>query len=67
LQNGILHLRIILDRSSVEIFGGRHGEVVLSALIFPEESDTAIELYVEGSDACIEKLEIFELKQTIFD
>lgn len=47
LVEGELHLRLFIDRSSVEIFIQR-GEKVMSARIYPQESSTGIEFFSDG-------------------
>lgn len=62
LNNGTLHLRIIVDQSSVEVFAG-DGEVVISALIFPDISSNGVELFVRGNNpARLVSLEVFSLQ-----
>ncbi len=62
LDNGTLRLRIIVDRSSVEVFAG-DGEVVISALIFPDISSNGVELFVRGNNpARLVSLEVFSLQ-----
>ncbi|KAH8906870.1 glycosyl hydrolase family protein [Coniochaeta sp. PMI_546] len=46
-DNGILTMRILLDWSSVEIFGGR-GQVTLTCQIFPSDSGTNVMLFSTG-------------------
>lgn len=50
LPNGILRLRILVDRCSVEVFAGR-GEVAITDLVFPPAGADAIELWTKGGDA----------------
>ncbi len=47
LANGELKLRIFVDRSSVEVFAG-DGRVVFTALVFPNDANTAVEFYSQG-------------------
>ncbi|KAL2837490.1 glycosyl hydrolase family protein [Aspergillus pseudoustus] len=46
-SNGIVTLRILLDSSSVEVFGGQ-GEVTLSAQIFPQDTGVDVRLFSTG-------------------
>jgi len=46
-KNGEVKLRILLDWSSVEVFGGQ-GESTITAQIFPAEKDVAVKLFSEG-------------------
>ena len=45
--NGNVKLRILLDWSSVEVFGGQ-GESTITAQIFPPDANTGISLYSTG-------------------
>ncbi len=46
--NGRLKLRIFVDWSSVEVFGG-DGEVMLTNLVFPSEESQGLELSTDGT------------------
>lgn len=48
-SNGIVTMRILLDWSSVEIFGG-NGEVTLTAQIFPNDDGTDVRVFSTGGD-----------------
>jgi sucrose-6-phosphate hydrolase SacC (GH32 family) len=48
-DNGVLTMRILLDWSSVEVFGGR-GEVTLTSQIFPNDIGTNVLLFSTGGD-----------------
>ncbi|KAL3481055.1 glycosyl hydrolase family protein [Aspergillus californicus] len=49
-SSGTVTLRILLDSSSVEVFGG-DGEVTLSAQIFPRDEGTSVRLFSTGGAA----------------
>jgi len=53
--NGALRLRVLVDESSVEVFGGE-GEVAISNLIFPGPGSTGVSLYVTQNDVFIDSL-----------
>jgi beta-fructofuranosidase/levanase len=46
-EKGSVKLRILLDWSSVEVFGGR-GESTITAQIFPSDSNTGVSLFSNG-------------------
>jgi fructan beta-fructosidase len=54
-------VHIYVDRSSIEVFGN-HGETVISELIFPKRSSDSLELYCNGGQARIERLDVWNLK-----
>ncbi|KAF5664646.1 SUC2-invertase (sucrose hydrolyzing enzyme) [Fusarium circinatum] len=47
VRDGKVKLRILLDWSSVEVFGGR-GEETITAQIFPPDSSTGVSLFSVG-------------------
>jgi levanase/fructan beta-fructosidase len=53
--SGLLRLRILLDRCSVEVFA-QDGLVTLTDQIFPAESSTAVGLLAEGDGAALVSL-----------
>ena len=57
----LLKLRILVDRSSVEVFAG-DGRVVLSSLFFPNSSNKEFKLYATGGTAKIVSLVIYPFK-----
>lgn len=57
-NNSILKLRIIVDRSSVEVFAG-DGRVVLSGLFFPDAANKEFKLYATGGTAKLVNLVIY--------
>lgn len=54
-------LHILVDRSSVEVFGN-DGETVLSEAIFPKRSSDGIELYSRDGRARVLKMDVWNLK-----
>ncbi|SOR84354.1 glycoside hydrolase family 32 protein [Streptomyces chartreusis] len=60
-ENGKVRLRILVDWSSVEVFGGR-GESVITDQIFPYPSSTGVEVFAEGGTATLDSLRAWRLK-----
>lgn len=58
-EDGRIELRIILDRSSVEVFGNQ-GDAVITSLLFPDPDAVGVEVYAEGSPESIE-VDVWEL------
>lgn len=61
VQNGIIKLRIFVDKSIVEVFANE-GERVITDLIFPTKSTGSIELFSEGGSAVFEAVTMWPLK-----
>ncbi|QDT68793.1 Levanase precursor [Planctomycetes bacterium MalM25] len=59
--DGRVTIRALIDRGSVEVFGGA-GEAVISNLIFPDPSSRGISLLTNGGSAVFESLEIYPLR-----
>ncbi|MGW1951482.1 GH32 C-terminal domain-containing protein [Streptomyces sp. NPDC001920] len=59
-RNGQVKLRILVDRSSVEVFGG-NGEAVITDQIFPDPSSTGVEVFAEGGTATLDHLRAWQL------
>ena len=57
-NNRLLKLRILVDRSSVEVFAG-DGRVVLSSLFFPDESNREFKISATGGNATIVSLAVY--------
>ena len=60
-RNGVVRLQILLDDSSVEVFGN-DGEVVITDRIFPDPEQAAIQLYTREGSALLNSLQIWKLK-----
>lgn len=56
-----LHLRIFIDRSSVEVFVNE-GETVLTSRIYPKESSTGLAFFAEDGTVKLEKAHSYQLK-----
>ncbi|KAF7593922.1 hypothetical protein BBP40_010624 [Aspergillus hancockii] len=53
----LVHIRILVDTCSVEVFGGQ-GEVVISDLIFPSTTSDGLSLEVMGGTATLQSVEV---------
>ena len=62
-QNGVIKLRIFVDKSVVEVFAN-NGERVITNLIFPTESVGGIELFAEGGSAAFKQISLWQVKPT---
>ena len=58
---GTVKLRIFVDESSVELFGG-DGETILTDRIFPAPKSCGISMYSQGGSATFVNLDIWSLK-----
>jgi sucrose-6-phosphate hydrolase SacC (GH32 family) len=57
-QNGRIHLQVLLDRCSIEVFGN-DGRVSISNLFFPKADDSRdLTFFVEGGSAHLKNLEV---------
>ena len=61
---GVLHLRVLLDRTSIELFANQ-GEVTHSGIFFPAPDDHVLALTVEGGSAQIQRLSVHELNAAV--
>lgn len=60
LDDGLLRLRILVDRSSVEVFA-QEGRTVISSGVFPSPASRGLGLYAEGGAPRIRLLEVHRL------
>ncbi|MBB3125671.1 levanase/fructan beta-fructosidase [Paenibacillus rhizosphaerae] len=58
--DGTVDLRILIDRSSVEVFAGE-GLAVLTDLIYPDQVSTGLSLAADDEETLIDSLDIYEL------
>jgi fructan beta-fructosidase len=63
LRNGYITLRVLVDRSSVEVFEGR-GRVTITDQIFPDRDSQGIQLFSQGGRAQLEDLTVWKLRST---
>ena len=62
LQNGTLQLRLLVDKSVVEVFA-QNGETTLTDLVFPQQHTGRITLTAEGGTAQVVALRLTDLSQ----
>ncbi|MFP4311083.1 MAG: GH32 C-terminal domain-containing protein, partial [Nitriliruptoraceae bacterium] len=60
LDDGVLDLRVLVDRSSVEVYAG-DGRVVLTQQVFPDPDSIGVEVYAAGGATGATDLQIWEL------
>ncbi|MFI8321648.1 GH32 C-terminal domain-containing protein [Streptomyces sp. NPDC085529] len=60
-RNGKIELRILVDRSSVEVFGGE-GEAVITDQIFPSPDSDGIRLFAEGGTARLDSARVWQMR-----
>ncbi|KAL2784258.1 glycosyl hydrolase [Aspergillus keveii] len=58
--NGEVHLRVLVDVSAIEVFGGQ-GEVVISNLIFPDVSADGLSLEATGGTVALGQVVVREI------
>lgn len=61
LVNRRIRLRLLVDRTTLEIFGN-DGRIYMPISILPKDEDRSLEFYARGGDARIRSLDAFELK-----
>lgn len=61
LKDGRLGLRILVDRTSVEVFGN-NGEVVIPSCFLPDENNLNLEFYSVGGVARIVSLNVYPMR-----
>jgi sucrose-6-phosphate hydrolase SacC (GH32 family) len=61
LKKGKLHLRVLVDRTSVEAFGN-DGEVVIPACFLPEDNDRNLEVFASGGVATVISLDAYPMR-----
>ncbi|WP_055713904.1 GH32 C-terminal domain-containing protein [Streptomyces torulosus] len=59
-KKGKIKLRVLVDSSSIEVFGG-NGETVITDQVFPDLSGTGVEVFAEGGTATLNHLEAWQL------
>ena len=60
-RDGRLHLRVLLDRTSLEVFGNR-GAVSMPTCFVPDPNDTSLAVYAVGGEARAIRLDIAHLR-----
>lgn len=61
-KDGVVQMRIFVDRSSVEVFGN-NGERVITDLIFPDSDSQGMELFATGGNVTLNSLEWYPLSR----
>ena len=62
-ENNKITLHVFVDQSSVELFGN-NGKSVITDLIFPNQENKQLELYVKNGEIKLHSLELYSLKST---
>jgi len=60
-ENNKITVHVFVDQSSIELFGN-DGKSVITDLIFPNQENKQIELYVKNGEVKLNSLELFTLK-----
>lgn len=60
-DNNIVKMHILMDQSSIEVFGN-DGKTVITDRIFPEYSSKGFEIYSNDGDTTLKSLDLFPLK-----
>jgi fructan beta-fructosidase len=63
LHSGMVTLRVLVDRSSVEVFAN-DGRVTITDQVFPDRSSQAVQVFSDGGRAQLQKITIWKLKST---
>lgn len=63
LNDALLHLRVFVDNSIVEVFAN-DGEAVMTMQVFPGEIDSGIELFCKNGKALIKNLTLWSIKSS---
>jgi sucrose-6-phosphate hydrolase SacC (GH32 family) len=61
LRNNSIKLRILVDRSSIEVFGN-NGEATITCQIFPDPKSNGIEVFSEKGNVRINRLDTWALR-----
>ncbi|MYS90527.1 MULTISPECIES: GH32 C-terminal domain-containing protein, partial [Streptomyces] len=59
-ENGKVKLRILVDWSSVEVFGGS-GEAVITDQIFPDPASQGVEVFAENGSVKLDQARVWHL------
>ena len=60
-RNGKVHLHILVDWSSVEVFADT-GQTVITDQIFPAANSDGLQLFAEGGHAALERLRVWRMR-----
>ncbi|WP_316832564.1 glycoside hydrolase family 32 protein [Pedobacter aquatilis] len=61
-ENGKISLQVLVDKSSLEVFGNG-GEKVITTMIFPEENATGFSAFTVDGKANLNKLKVWDLSK----
>jgi fructan beta-fructosidase len=61
--NGLIKIKVLLDKSSLEVFGN-DGEKVISTMIYPDKDASGLSVFSEG-DAVIKDLKVWNLDHKV--
>ena len=62
-RNGRIHLRILVDWSSVEVFADQ-GQTVITDQIFPSATSDGLQLFADGGRATVDSLKVTPLRSS---
>jgi len=60
LKDGIIHFRLLIDRTSIELFGN-HGEVSMSSCFLPEREFTSVQCRADSAPVYVKSLIVHRL------
>jgi levanase len=60
-EDGKVRLRVLVDWSSVEVFGGE-GQAVITDQIFPDPDSEGIQLFAEGGSVGVDQVKVWQLR-----
>ena len=63
-QSGLVRMRVLVDRSSVEVFGG-DGRTVVSDRIYPRPDSRGVALFAEGGTAMLVSFRAWPLEAAV--
>ena len=65
LLDGKLHLRVLVDRTSIELFA-QHGEVQIAKCFLPDkDADKRLEIIARGGNATFDSINVWEMRSTL--
>jgi len=60
-QNGKIRLQLLVDRTSIEIFGN-NGEIYMPIGVIPPDDNKSLEVFSKGGNVKVNCLEVYELR-----
>ncbi|GLU51300.1 levanase [Dyadobacter frigoris] len=61
-ENGKIEIRVLLDKSSLEVFGNG-GEKVITTMIFPDEKASGMSIFSQAKNMSVEDLNVWDLSK----